>query len=50
MGFLIFGIVLLAGVMTGGLIGSHQPDKVNAEKCQALQDGQDISTAKCDVK
>lgn len=46
---IVFGIAALLGVITFGVVGGHQPDKVNATKCEALQDGADISTTHCDV-
>jgi len=48
MGVIFVTIGLLCGVITGGIIGSHQPDKVNANKCEALQNGADISTTHCE--
>jgi hypothetical protein len=44
--FVVIG--LFAGVMTVGVVGSHQPEKVNANKCEALQNGADISTTHCE--
>lgn len=46
---IVVSIALLLAVITGGVVGGHQPDKVNANKCEALQNGADISTTHCDV-
>ena len=43
-----FGLAVFFGVITFGVVGSHQPTKVNTTKCEALQNGADISTTHCD--
>ncbi len=48
MGAIVMGIAVFMGIITAGVIGGHQPASVNANKCQALQDGADISTTHCD--
>ena len=45
---IVVSIALFMGIITFGVVGSHQPDKVNANKCEALQNGADISTTHCD--